>query len=288
MRTLIALLVVALSGCASIGEYRAQKQLLLAPAPLNSPQTKAVITGSYNSLMQAAQNDPKAVPLWIDAGIAVNVLNCSDWLGRVATAKRNVVMTDHELGVASSLATTLMGIAKASSTTVAVTGALGVAAQGVLQNVQTDLLLAPSAYQVQTTLMGLLGSCNDQLRADARGLSFGQAFTRLETCSRVCSFEAASAASTNALTQTVTTVNPTSGALTTTAVSSTFAKDDSSARIIAFWMTDGRVNQANDARLKVWMKEHGVDASIPFLAHSKLYEAARKQAVADLGIPEAK
>ncbi len=159
LAAVLILIAFTLGGCASIAEYKQEKALLLAPAPLNSPASKQVIVDSYSALMSAAQNDPRAVPQWIDAGMAVNTSS----------------------------------------------------------NVQTDVLLAPSPYTVQTTLLGMLGSCGDQLRADAPGLSFGQAYVRLEGCSRVCSFESAQAAANNALTTTVTTVHPVSGAVRTMA-----------------------------------------------------------------------
>ncbi len=209
---LTIMLSLAVCGCATYQEKRA---LLLAPAPLNSPANKTVIDGMYASSLRAAQTDPSAIPAMIDAGIARNSLNCSDWLERVSVGKRNTVMTDHELGVTASLVQTLEGIAKASSAVVAVTGALGVAAQGVLRNVQTDLLLAPSQYNVQATLKGILGSCHAQLRDAAPGMTFGQAFVALDECGRVCSFETAQAAANNALTTTETVVQPVSGALMT-------------------------------------------------------------------------
>lgn len=290
-RILFVVLIELIGGCATVAEYKQEKQLLLAPAPLNPPESKAILTSAYTATMRVAQTstDQKNIAAYVSAGNAVNSMNCSDWLSRVTMTKRNIMFTDHQIGVMEGLATTLMGVGKVASSTVAVVGALEVAATGLSQNIQTDLLLAPSAYAVQTTLLGMLNFCSDQLRADAPGLSFGQAYTRLESCSRVCSFEAAQAATNNALVQTVTTVNPNSGALvTTSATTSSYQKDDSSARIIGYWMQAGAVNQANDAQLKIWMKAHGIETSVPFFAHSKLYEAARKQAVTDLNLPEPK
>jgi hypothetical protein len=288
MRILAALFVVALAGC-SINPLK-ERERLFAPERLNAPTSRDAFVDSYAQALVNAQASPTRtnVAAYVDAGNALNARNCSEWLNRVTMARRGLLASDHNLAVAGGLVTTLAGIFSWPARTVALLGAGQVAVQGLGENLQTDALAAPSPYQTQSTLLGMLNACSDQLTADAPGLKFSQAYARLETCARACTHEAAQATASNALAQTVTTVNPTSGALTTTAVSSSFQKDDSGARIIAYWMRGSVVDKTADANLKAWMREHGIESSVPFLAHSKLYEAARKQAVQDLGIPEAK
>lgn len=210
-----ALLVVALSACSSnpIKDLQTEKRLLLAPerAPVAS---KTYFADTYLKTMTAAQTDPTQVPAFIDAGNARNAMACSDWLNRVTTNKRALGLSDKGVGVLEGLVTSLAGIMRAGSTAVAALGAAEAAYSGFGDALNTDVLLAPSQYQVQSTLLGLQSTCADQLTLDAPRLRFSQAITRLDACGRVCSFEAAQAAANQALSATAMVVHPQTGALT--------------------------------------------------------------------------
>ncbi len=212
LAALLILCVWVLSGC-STNPMQTRRELY-APVPLNDPATRPAFTNAYARALAAAQSngDPGSIAAFVDAGNAMNARNCSEWLSRVTLAKRGLVASDHTLGVASSLATTIMGIAEASPVSVAILGALGVAVQGFSTNLQGDVLGAPSQYQAQATVLGLLGTCSDQLLADAPTLRFSQAYSRLENCEHVCSFDGAAAAASAALATTPIVVGP-SGAI---------------------------------------------------------------------------
>lgn len=200
---LLVLVLVALfgslEGCAGIEAIQKQRRELFAPEPL--PSYKTVFSKAYGDALKEAHANPTPVTItsFVDAGNALNARSCNEWLSRVTLARRGLVASDHALGVAGALATTLAGIARASSTTVAVLGATEVALQGLSTGIQNDVLGAPSEYQAQQTILSLLGSCSDRLLADAPALKFSQAYSRLEGCARYCSHDAASAAATRAL-----------------------------------------------------------------------------------------
>lgn len=206
MNVSVVLLVALLSGCA----LQQQRQLLFAPESLNAPTSRPAFTEGYARALADAQatQSPDAMMAFVDAGNALNSRNCTEWMNRVTFAQRGLALDDHNLGVGLSLATVIAGIAEANPVTVAILGALGVAAQGLNHNAQADVLAAPSQYQAQSVVLDLLGQCSDQLLAEASGLRFSQAYARLEACRRVCSYEGASAAANQALTATPLTVSP--------------------------------------------------------------------------------
>lgn len=206
------LLVCLLAGCTTTPMQLRRE--LFAPVPLNDVATRSAFERDYAQALVNAQASPTETNIiaYIDAGNALNTRNCTEWLSRVTLARRGLVLSDHNLGVAAALLTTIAGIAEWSSPTVATLGALGVAAQGFGTNLQTDVLGAPSQYQAQAMLLGLQATCSNQLLADAPDLKFGTAYARLEACARVCSYDAAAEAANNALATTPILVTP-SGAL---------------------------------------------------------------------------
>lgn len=205
-----ALIVLMLSGCA----LQEQRQLLYAPEPLNTPTSKTAFSDAYAKALAEAQTSSAghSVERYVDAGNAANTRACVDWLGRVTLARRGIVASDRNIGVAAGLVTALLGIFGASTEAVAVLGAGVAAAHGFGTNLQADVLGAPSQYQAQAAILSLLGQCSDQLTIDAPLLKFSQAYQRLEACHSICSFEAATEAANQALSGTTITVSP-SGAM---------------------------------------------------------------------------
>lgn len=200
MKILALALVLSLVGCAS-NPIQEQRRKLFAPEALNTPDSTQSLRDVYTLAKQGAQHSPTKgqVIAFVDAGNALNHANCTAWLSRVTLARRGLIASDHNIGVASALMTTIAGIANWASSSVAALGAAQVALQGFSTNMQNDVLAAPSPYQTQSALLGLLGSCSDQLLIDAPNLKFGQAYSRLETCARTCTHEAAQAAADHAL-----------------------------------------------------------------------------------------
>lgn len=61
-----------------------------------------------------------------------------------------------------------------------------------------------------------------------------------------------------------------------------FQEDDASVTLRNYWEPAGAVNTEHAAKLDAWLKQNGVNVSIPFFIYSDTYAAKRKEAVADL------
>lgn len=289
----IALLaaLTLLPACSTLDKYNAYQQSLLGPVPLAGvtadPRAAAALDAPvqmYYDALKAAQTDRSKIPEFVDIAIAASDSRCLQWLGRISDTQRQFALTGKNVAVAEGAATAALGLAKASSTLIAGLGIAETAFAGFGDNFNTALLTAPSNHQARVAVLGILTAAATDLRGRAPGMTFAQAYGAVERYAANCSFETISAVVNNSLANTVTTVQP-SGALMTQPVTSTFQKDDSGERIIAWWAPGNTINEANEARLLAWLKAHGIGTSITFFASTKLYEAARKQAVSDLQIP---
>lgn len=303
---LIAVLcaITLLAGCASVQEYKQERQLLFNPARVNEspdPASRAYAAGEvqisayYKALAKAQTNydvdpprraTPVAVANYVEEGIALNTAYCRRWFHRVDDTQRQFAIGSKDVNIITSLGTAIMGIAGASANAVALWGAGLTAMNGFGDNFNSALLTAPTAKGVESKIMQMMNGYGEALRGDARTLSFPAAFTRLEAMADICTFAGIRDAVDSSLRATEASVSP-SGTVTMSAAgasASTYQKDDSGDRIVAYWVQGGKVNEANAANIKIWMVAHGIDTSVPFFAHAKLYEAARKQLVADLAI----
>lgn len=193
-------LVFLLSGCSLFKEAQRERQLLFAPEGL--PSNKQVFTRNYSDALKAVDAGtatPAEMVAYVDAGNALLAKNCTDWMDRLTLARRGYLASDHNMAVAGGLITSLAGILEWPARTVAILGAGQVAAQGFGQNVQNDVLGAPSQYAAQNAVLSAQAACGDRLLSDAPKLRFSQAYARLEACARICSHDAASDAVTRAL-----------------------------------------------------------------------------------------
>ncbi len=201
-----------LSGCA----LQEQRKLLLAPEPLNAAATRPAFSDAYARALAAAQATPTkaAIVAYVDAGNALNGQHCVEWTDRLTQARRGLIASDRNIGVFAGFLTALFGVFGASAEAVAVLGASMAAAHGFGTGLQDTVLGAPSQYQAQAVILGLQQDCGDKVLADATGpgLKLGQAYGRLESCSRLCSFDAATEAANKAMAATPITVQ-TNGAL---------------------------------------------------------------------------
>ena len=60
---------------------------------------------------------------------------------------------------------------------------------------------------------------------------------------------------------------------------------DAERALRGFWKPDGKIDRANEAKLKRWLRDRGFDEdSLTFFLRNDLFGEARRQAVRDLGI----
>lgn len=199
----LSISLVLLSGCAQIESFQKERAKYFAPEPL--PDHKTIFTAAYTQALTDAHKNPtpQSIAAFVDAGNALNAQYCTNWFQKLTLARRGLVSSDHNLAVAGGLLTMLAGILDWSSKAVAILGASQAAIQAFGTNIQTDILGAPSQFQAQETVYALQRDCGDKLLKDAPSLSFSSAYGRLEGCSRICSFDAASDVATKALQQQV-------------------------------------------------------------------------------------
>lgn len=321
---LAGIAALAMSSCALMDTGKQQRALLLNPqranaTPDNRPADNAsrafaaqeVMVKAYYKSMALAQTDYDAVPVrratpetiadYVNEGIALNTAFCRRWFTRVDNTQRQYDWSARDVNIITALGTTLLGAAEASAKTVALYGAGITAGAGLADNFNSALLTAPSQKNVEQKIMAMLNTYAVRLREEARSMTFAEAFTRLETHADICTFATIRDVVNTSLTQTEQHVDSTGGIQTRpsaaaraaimasvappAAVTSAYVKDDSGERIAHYWAPADVVDQAHQDQIRAWMTAHGVNISIAFFAHARLYEAARKQLVADLAIP---
>jgi hypothetical protein len=197
---LVLPLIASLSGCALFQEAQKERQLLFAPEGL--PSNKQVFAHNYSEALKAVDKGtatPAEMVAYVDAGNALLAKNCTDWMDRLSLKSRGIIASDHNLAIAGGLVTTILGALKAASSVVMGFGAAQVALQGFSQNIQTDVLGAPSQFVAQNKILELQSACGDALLSRAKELKFSQAYLGLEKCARICSHDAASEAVTQSL-----------------------------------------------------------------------------------------
>ena len=278
---------VALAGCAGITDVIKQRDALYAAAPLNPPTLRPSMA-AYGKALTAAQGayaSDGSAPSLVDAGISAANSNCRAWLGAVSMAEQRWRDGETNVGVLSALISGALAAGGVHRDVMTIFGLGSAAWQGYAQGFVTNVL-GMSNYDLQVKVREAMLARAAELRAQAAGFTYPQAVDAIEEYQTLCTPQAAQALSRSALTATRTTVAP-SGAITSAPISSAFQRDDSSDRIIAWWIPGNVVNVERQDKLLAWMEKHGINVSIAFLANGKMYEAARKQVVADLNIPEA-
>jgi uncharacterized membrane protein YeaQ/YmgE (transglycosylase-associated protein family) len=284
----VAAALAALSGCAGISDVVQKREALYQAAPIHPP-TLHPSADAYNKAMAAAQaayaplTDGSALSM-VDAGIGSANANCRAWLAAVSAAEQRWRQGEQNVGVLASLITGILGATNVHHDMITAWGLGSAAWQGYSQGFLSNVL-GMSDYNLQTKVREAMATRAAELRAQAASLSYPQAVDAIEEYAMLCTPQAAKALSTSALTAVTATVAPT-GAITVAPITSTFLKDDSGERIVAWWMPGNVVNQAHQDQIRAWMDGHGAAVSIAFFANSKTYESARKQMVSDLQLPE--
>ncbi len=310
----IAIAAIAVSGCAGITDVIQKREALYQAQPIHA-QNEHPARDAYRKSLSAARAayaariskaDAASTPVeLIDSGIVAVNSNCRAWFAAVSLADLRWRQGETNVSVLQGLITGVLAAAGVHADVMLAYG-LGAAAyagfsQGFLANV-----LFMADYDLQSKVREALAARAQALRAQAPGMTFVQAFDAIEDYEQICMPQSAKALARSAMAAVTTTISPVgaiaiapapvppaavaaavAASAAATAAASTYLKDDSSERIVAYWMPGGQIDQANQVKLHAWMGEKGIFASIPFFAHAKIYELARKQLVADLKLPEA-
>lgn len=199
LAAVLVFLLLTLNGCAAMQKERA---LLFAPEGL--PSNQSIFLHNYSEAIKAVDKGTATkaeIVAYIDAGNALLAKNCTDWFDRLTLARRGYIANDHTLGIVGGLLTTLAGAFAWPADLIVALGAGQVAIQGFSQSAQQDVLGAPSQWAAQNAILAQQATCGGELLAAAEKdkLKFSQAYLGLETCARMCSHDAASAATTRAL-----------------------------------------------------------------------------------------
>jgi hypothetical protein len=187
-------------GCAMFESVQKERQLLFEPKQL--PSNTQIFERMYSDALKAVDKNnatPAEIVAYVDAGNALQIKYCTDWFDRLKLKSRGLIASDHNMAVAGGLLTTIAGAFNWPANAVMALGAGQVALQGFSQNIQTDVVGAPSQFAVQNKIFELQAECGNKLLAEAKTLKFSQAYLGLERCARVCSHDAASDAVTRAL-----------------------------------------------------------------------------------------
>lgn len=288
MRLLLAIAAIALGGCALSPDRTA----LMNPVRIDTSADSSYYQAQLAGVTAQQASLPITIASYVEEGIALNEAYCRDWLRKIDDTQRQFDTQRQNGNVLASLGTAIMGLAGATPALVGGYGAAMTAANGLADNFSTSSFLAPTSANVSARVIDLMESYAAQLRTDAPNLTFPRARARLGIHGDLCSFSSIRNLVNGAVTATAATVTVT-GTVTTTAtpaamanvVASSYLQDNYGDRLVTWWMPNGTIDAAHDAALQRWMTANGVNVSVPFLAHSKLYEAARAKAVGDLGIP---
>lgn len=291
MRLAALLFVVTLAGCSGMSKVIADREALAKPAPLTVPDPAAVApaVAAYRIVSAAAQQAyladvakmPPTPTALVDIGISAANNSCRDWFDALSRAEIEYKFGRGNVAIIKAALTTALSAVQASYGLMTGLGILSTADEAFAQQFQSSVL-ALADYSLQQKVWQVMGSRAAELRASA--FTYPQALDAIRAYGSLCLPQAAGEIVKSALNATETKVSP-AGTFSTTTISSAFIRDDSGERIVQFWAPGNQINEANEARLLAWMKSAGVNTSITFFASSKLYEAARKQAVTDLGIP---
>ncbi len=294
MKPALLCLIVLLSGCQNLMQIVKDREALAKPAPLLLPDPAAVApaVAAYRIISQAAQTAyladvAKTAPtpaVLVDIGIAAANNSCRDWFDALSRAEIEYKFGRGNVAIIKAALTTALSAVQASYGLMTGLGIISTADEAFAQQFQASVL-ALADYSLQQKVWQVMNSRAVELRASA--FTYPQALEAIRAYGSLCLPQAAGEIVKATLNATETKVTP-SGGFSATMISSTFQRDDSTDRIVRYWMANGVIVPEHAARITAWLDAHSVAVSVPFFANSKTYESARKQMVTDLNLPEAK
>ncbi len=286
---LAAMLALALSGCMT----DRTKSLFNPPAVHPSADQSGdyakygdIPIKQYYAALDAATNKASgdaAIAELVDKGVGLVSAFCLRWFQRLDDAQRRLAMQQKDFNIIRDLGTALLGIGGANQTIVASYGALNTAYTGIVENFNEAVLAGPTTAKIKGQVLDMLKQSEDKLRADARTLSFAQAYSRIELHADTCTYNTVRNLLDSSLASTKPTRDPETGQITSERVESTYQFDDSSARLEKFWRPAGSVDSANQRRLTQWLADNGLGGvSIPFFINTAQFAQFRAKAIKDL------
>lgn len=303
-------------GCADPGRSGQSYESLMNPARLHESterESRASAAGQipvdnyYSALTLArpvyagnadpAPADRTRVRNYVNEGLALVEAYCMRWFRAIEDQQRHVDLAQKDFNVIQQLGTALLGIGKASSNWVTGYGAGFTAYNGIVNNYAAAFLAAPTTKKIKGEILDLLNQSGTALKnrantaTDDAPLLFSEAYAALEKHADICTFATIRELLDTRLSDPdkKSAIDTDTGKISTVTIAATFQRDDATDRLAAFWMPGGRLDPANDTKLRAWMKSNGMENVSPvLLVNGKEYAAQRQKAVDDLSVPEVK
>lgn len=227
----IGLLLLALSGCASMSDVTVNPKPLHADAQAAVPPLTAkaavginphgIPAARYVRALAEAESVEQATPAqlrsYADSGVALVQVQCLRWFALLGNRQHVKDFEDANYNVIRQLGTALLGIGKASPLVVATYGATNTAYEGISNNYESAFLGAPNGKKVKQQVMRLLEEQEDKVyeAAGREGATLLTVYRRLEKYADICTHSTAREIVNTALDQGTATIT-TDGALMVT------------------------------------------------------------------------
>lgn len=220
-----ALVVIGtISGCALTSG--ADRQSLYNPPGIHPPtavQSDANIPGQvpiaqYYAALKNAKDEAKGaseISDFVDKGIGLTSAYCLRWFQRLDEVQRRLDLQEKDFNVVRSLGTALLGIGKAIPNWVTGYGAVNTAYSGIVENFNEAVLAGPTTAKIKSQVLDMLQQSEITLRRDAPGLTFAQAYSRIELHTDTCTYSTVRDLLDSSLNATKATRDPKTGKITT-------------------------------------------------------------------------
>lgn len=280
----IAAVAALLGGCSALDVVKKQ-DTLYAPVPITTESPARSIYSLAQAAAKASYKPDAAAPIpaYIDAGITMVEHNCRAWLQAVSMADLRFKQGEANVNVLQALMVGIMGAAGVHHDVFTVFGLGSAAYAGYTENFAASVLFMAD-YDLQSKVREAMATRAAELRASAATLTYPQAVGAIEAYQEICLPQTAKAMQRGALQVTTTTISP-AGSIQSAPVSVAFQKDDSTDRIVRYWLPGNVENAFNRDQLRTWLDSHGFPVAITVFAHGATYAAARQQMINELRIP---
>lgn len=159
-----------------------------------TPVINNIPVDAYLNAMRDAYNDPynsASIDTYVNTGIALSDAYCTRWFARLDESQRRLSLAGKNFNVVRQLGTALIGVAKLSSDVTTVYGAANTALEGINNNVNEALFLAPDPAVIKQRLLQAMAARTAQLKGAQKPASFVEAYVQLERYADMCTFVAA-------------------------------------------------------------------------------------------------
>jgi hypothetical protein len=193
----LVVIVSTMSGCALTSG--SDRQNLFNPPGIHAStdiKSDAVGAGQipitqYYEALKKAQDKAKGaneISDFVDKGIGLTSAYCLRWFQRLDEAQRRLDLQEKDFNVVRQLGTVFLGIGKAIPNWVTGYGAVNTAYSGIAENFNEAILAGPTTAKIKSQVLDMLQQSETTLRRDASGLTFAQAYTRIELHADTCTY----------------------------------------------------------------------------------------------------